>query len=186
MEVRLATAAPSFAFDDDLTIVAWSEGAEELTGIAAEDAVGQPCWAVLGGRDDDGGLVCHQQCTHARLAREGRTRRALELDVRTGEGRRRVVLDTISAVADGRGFFVHLLREASEVPPPPPSRMPRLTPRQRDVLRLLAEGLPARRIAAKLWLSEATVRNHIRGVLVELESHSQLEAVSRARKLGLV
>jgi DNA-binding CsgD family transcriptional regulator len=69
-----------------------------------------------------------------------------------------------------------------------PAATPRgsLTPRQLEVLRLLAEGKRAKEIAGQLWLSETTVRNHIRAVLRELESHSQLEALSKARRLGLV
>jgi DNA-binding NarL/FixJ family response regulator len=63
---------------------------------------------------------------------------------------------------------------------------PRLTARQSDVLHLLADGMPAKEIAQQLCLSEATVRNHIRAVLRELHSHSQLEALSKARRLGLV
>ena len=65
-------------------------------------------------------------------------------------------------------------------------REPSLTPRQREVLALLAGGVRARQIAARLTLSETTVRNHIRAILVELEAHSQLEAVARARALALV
>ncbi|HZO97551.1 MAG TPA: LuxR C-terminal-related transcriptional regulator [Gaiellaceae bacterium] len=62
----------------------------------------------------------------------------------------------------------------------------RLTRRQREVLALLAEGLPARRIAAVLGLREATVRNHIHALLARFGSHSQLEAVAQARRRGMV
>jgi DNA-binding CsgD family transcriptional regulator len=61
-----------------------------------------------------------------------------------------------------------------------------LSPRQHEVLRLLADGMRAREIGVKLGLSEATVRNHIRGVLRRLESHSQLQAVARAREQRLL
>jgi DNA-binding NarL/FixJ family response regulator len=54
------------------------------------------------------------------------------------------------------------------------------------VLGLLAEGVPAKVIAARLGLAEATVRNHIRAILFELGTHSQLEAVAKARRLDLV
>jgi two-component system response regulator DesR len=87
---------------------------------------------------------------------------------------------------------MHLMREAPEPPggeTEPATELgppPRLTPRQLDVLRLLAEGIPARAIATKLSLTEPTVRNHIRAILLELGAHSQLEAVFRARCHGLV
>jgi DNA-binding NarL/FixJ family response regulator len=61
-----------------------------------------------------------------------------------------------------------------------------LSPRQRQVLALLARGVRARDIGARLGLSEATVRNHIRALLRRLDSHSQLEAVARARDLRLL
>jgi PAS domain S-box-containing protein len=183
-----SSGAPLFVFDEQLRVMSWNEAAEELTGIPAEEAVGQPCWQVLGGRDDRGALVCHKGCTNARLVREGFAVSSRNLDVRTADGRRRVALDTIAARDGDRPLFLHVLREApveaaedaspaEEAGPPP-----HLTGRQHEVLRLLADGCPARTIAERLGLAEATVRNHIRAVLLELGVHSQLEAVSKARR----
>ena len=74
--------------------------------------------------------------------------------------------------------------------PPVPSRSPRehhkLTPRQREVLRMLAHGSSTQQIAELLHLSKETVRNHIRGVLQALEVHSRVEAVAAARADGLL
>jgi PAS domain S-box-containing protein len=61
-----------------------------------------------------------------------------------------------------------------------------LTPRQREVLNLLARGCSTKQMAAELHLSTETVRNHIRGLLRALSVHSRLEAVSRAKELHLV
>jgi len=61
-----------------------------------------------------------------------------------------------------------------------------LSPRQRQVLLLLGEGVPARTIAVRLDLAESTVRNHIRMILVKLGCHSQLEAVAAGRRSGLL
>ena len=63
---------------------------------------------------------------------------------------------------------------------------PDLTARQMEVLRLLAEGKGVEEIRRDLFLSQATVRNHIRALLQALGAHSQLEAVARARKAGLL
>lgn len=191
MGFRLATASPLFAFDEDLSVVAWNEGAEALTGIPAAEAVGRPCWEVLAGQDDDGGLVCHKHCSRARLARQGWPLGVLEMNIRCEEGRRRVELDTVSALNGEEPLFFHLIRAAPAPPeadeaPPDLGPVPRLTPRQLDVVRLLAEGVPARAISTRLGLTEPTVRNHIRAALVELGAHSQLEAVFRARCHGLV
>jgi len=190
--VGFSSGAPLFVFDEQLRIRSWNGAAEELTGIPAEEAVGQPCWQVLGGRDDRGELVCHKGCANARLVREGFAVSSRSLDVRTVDGRRRVALDTIAARNGDRPLFLHVLREApaqaaDDAPPaeeagPPPH----LTARQHEVLGLLADGCPARAIAERLRLAEATVRNHIRAVLLELGVHSQLEAVSKARRYRLI
>jgi DNA-binding NarL/FixJ family response regulator len=62
----------------------------------------------------------------------------------------------------------------------------RLSPRQREVLVLLSGGVRVKEIAARLGLSETTVRNHVRLLLRGLECHSQLEAVARAREWRLL
>ena len=64
--------------------------------------------------------------------------------------------------------------------------MPRLTPRQREVLGLLAAGLSTSEIAQELTLSTETVRNHLRSVFRELHAHTRPEAIAAARRLGLL
>ncbi len=61
-----------------------------------------------------------------------------------------------------------------------------LTPREREVLRLLAEGCDSKRIATRLGLSVHTARDHVQSVLEKLDAHSRIEAVLRAGELGLV
>jgi PAS domain S-box-containing protein len=178
-----------FSFDRDLIVRSWNHQAELLTGVSAEAAVGRPCWETLAAVDEGGSLVCHAGCSSARLAREGWPVPRKTLLARTADGsRRRLGVATI-AVDTGEGeLFLHLLEPASPTTQPhqhTPRRV-KLTPRQRDVLGLVADGLSARQIARKLELAEPTVRNHIRAILVELQVHSQLAAVARARKLGLV
>ena len=63
---------------------------------------------------------------------------------------------------------------------------PRLSPRQQQILALMAHGVRVREIAVHLELSETTVRNHVRGILKRLGCHSQLEAVARAREWHLL
>lgn len=63
---------------------------------------------------------------------------------------------------------------------------PRLSPRQQQVLALIARGVRVKEIAIRLGLSETTVRNHVRGLLGRLGCHSQLEAVARAREWHLL
>ena len=54
---------------------------------------------------------------------------------------------------------------------------PRLTDREMEVLRLVAQGLNNRDIAKELFISENTVKNHIRNILEKLHLHSRMEAV---------
>jgi DNA-binding NarL/FixJ family response regulator len=60
----------------------------------------------------------------------------------------------------------------------------RLSPREDEVLRCLAAGMPAAAIAATAHVSEATVRTQIRAVLTKLEVTSQLQAAALARLSG--
>jgi DNA-binding NarL/FixJ family response regulator len=61
-----------------------------------------------------------------------------------------------------------------------------LSQRQLEILGLVAEGLVTKQIARKLWLSPATVRNHVHAACRALGAHSRIEAVARARSLGLL
>lgn len=60
-----------------------------------------------------------------------------------------------------------------------------LTPREREVLLLLAHGLGTEEIADELTVSPATTRNHVQSVLNKLKVHSRLEAVAYAYQQGL-
>jgi DNA-binding NarL/FixJ family response regulator len=61
-----------------------------------------------------------------------------------------------------------------------------LTPREGDVLKMLAQGSDARAIARDLGISVSTCRFYVKSLLVKLDAHSQLEAVVIATKRGLV
>ena len=172
-----------FAFDSDLAIVSWNRAAEELTGVSAEGAVGSFCWEVLAGHDDRGDLVCHPGCSIARLVQEGWRVPCHSLLIETPQGKRGVHVSTIAVSDDGSPLCLHVL-VPRERRAPPGSRL--LTKRQQEVLQLLAEGLPAKVIATQLGVVEATVRNHIRAILVALGAHSQLEAIANARRLRLL
>ncbi len=84
-----------------------------------------------------------------------------------------------------------LIRKAGQSPqimsaPEPRGKSSLLTQRQHEVLKLLSGGRSAKEIANVLNVSHETARNHIRAVLRALRAHSQLEAVSRARALGVL
>ena len=174
------------AFGPDLRVDAWNEELESLTGIPAAEAIGRPCWEVLGGLEERGAVICHPGCSAARLAREGWPIPSRRILIRTAEGRKLVTMSTIAAVNANRDAVgLHLFRPTpdAEAEPTPESH---LTARQHEVLELIAEGAPAKVIATKLGIAEVTVRNHIRAILLELGCHSQLEALAEARRRRLL
>ena len=61
-----------------------------------------------------------------------------------------------------------------------------LTPREQEVMRLIAEGLTTREVGEKLFISPKTVENHRANILNKLELHSTMELVRYAAKLGLI
>lgn len=61
-----------------------------------------------------------------------------------------------------------------------------LTPREREVLRLIAQGRRNRDIAAELVISEKTVGNHISNIFTKLQVADRVQAIIRAREAGLV
>ncbi len=61
-----------------------------------------------------------------------------------------------------------------------------LTPREREVLALLAEGLANKAIAVRLGISEHTAKVHVNAILAKLGVDSRAEAIVRAARLGLV
>src|SRR5262249_45715164 len=107
----------------------------------------------------------------SRLALEGwpvPTRRVL---VRDSDGNVvPLLLDTIGVRNDEPPHALHLLREATNAADEPTSSQAasqwegRLTRRQLELLRLMADGLSARAIAERLTLQESTVRNHIHAI----------------------
>jgi DNA-binding NarL/FixJ family response regulator len=70
--------------------------------------------------------------------------------------------------------------------PPPTAPVEVLTPRELQVLQLLAEGLPNKTIADRLHVSEHTVKFHVNAILGKLGAQSRTEAVVRATRLGLL
>ena len=75
-------------------------------------------------------------------------------------------------------------RDEEESPRQVPA--PRLTEREIEVLRLVARGMNNRDIAKELFISENTVKNHVRNILEKLQIHSRMEAVMVAVREKLI
>jgi DNA-binding CsgD family transcriptional regulator len=67
----------------------------------------------------------------------------------------------------------------------PPRAEPRITPREREVLELVADGHATTEIARALWITEDTVRTHIKRMMVRLGARTRAHAVAIAFREGL-
>ena len=139
----------------------------------------------------------HAQRSREQLARKligGASRTDFEIDTIDRNGRRTTM--SVSSVPVRRGQAVvgvfGVAQPCGEVSSTPAERDAAasggesLTPRQREVLALLADGASTTQIAITLGLAEETVRNHIRQLLRRLGVHSRLAAVAHARRHGLI
>ena len=64
--------------------------------------------------------------------------------------------------------------------------LPELTPRELEVLKLLAEGKPNKLIAAAMSISDVTVKSHVRGIFTKLNVLTRTEAIAVASRSGLI
>ena len=97
------------------------------------------------------------------------------------------VAQAIRVVAEGQSLIspsmaVKLIDEFKEMSRADRDQVPtpRLTDRELEVLRLVAKGLNNREAAKELFISENTVKNHVRNILEKLQLHSRMEAVMYA------
>jgi DNA-binding NarL/FixJ family response regulator len=95
----------------------------------------------------------------------------------------------IQAAANGEIIFgTHLAARMLAyftTPTAPPPVFPQLTDREREVLDLVAQGRANTVIAAKLGLSEKTIRNHVSNILTKLQVADRAQAIVQARDAGL-
>ena len=103
------------------------------------------------------------------------------------------VAQAIRVVNEGQSLIspsmaVKLIDEFKQMSKPEREQGPalRLTERELEVLRLVAKGLNNREVAKELFISENTVKNHVRNILENLQLHSRMEAVMYAMREKLL
>ena len=201
------TGCAAFTTDENGIITGWNEAVEELLGHSAEEAVGKACADIIRGTDVFGNRFCDEGCTIRSMIRDGEAIRNFHIDVHSGSGevfRAGLCTLVISGEDRARYRLVHLIQ-----PMDPAGMRPavgkgmavpsggvgtvasmnagsNLTAREREVLSLLEAGVPTQGMADSMKISVTTVRNHIQGILRKLGAHSRLEAVSSARRQGLI
>jgi DNA-binding CsgD family transcriptional regulator len=83
------------------------------------------------------------------------------------------------------GAASHAILTAGDLAPAPDASDP-LTPREREVLALMATGASNKSIARQLGISTHTVKFHVGSVLDKLDADGRLDAVAQASRLGLL
>lgn len=188
-------------------ITLWNRPARQMLGFSARDTLGRPCHEVMGGKDLLGNCLCQQACRTMRLAQRRGQVKNFNMATKK-KGGRKVDLNFSIIVIPGKGkeprAVVHLFREIQQLTRRPGEQtgaaeqqngLPvaadnqwhaALSAREQEVLELLARGNDTRTIAATLFISWATVRNHIRNILQKLGVHAKVQAVAYAYRHGLV
>lgn len=213
-DLLMGTADAAFATGLDGVIRIWNQGAEQLVGIPARDAVDRSCAELLEGLDSQDAALCSADCPVLQMAARGIPVPCFDLRVKVrGVERQKWVNVSIllAHTSDGELLAVHLLRDiesrkeletvterflnqvgsltgrdiAQLLSPPHPPHIG-LTDRERKIVRLLARGLSTLAISQELKISHATARNHVQHILKKLSSHSRAVAVLRAVRERLV
>jgi DNA-binding NarL/FixJ family response regulator len=103
------------------------------------------------------------------------------------------LLQAVRVVAAGEALLSpsitrRLIADYARRPPPNerPAALDELTPRELEVLRLIARGLSNRDIARKLVLGDATIKTHVARIFAKLDLHDRTQAVVLAYETGLV
>ena len=105
-----------------------------------------------------------------------------------------VLIEGIKVVASGDGLLApsvtrRLIQEFArqpDPPEPPAASLEMLTQREREVLTLVGAGLSNQEVAARLFISEATVKTHVKRILMKLGLRDRIQAVVFAYEAGLV
>ncbi len=200
LEVLGRTTDAMVAIDGEMRIIAWNDAATTLLGYDPSEALGRPCHEILCWRNRCGDTVCDGDCPSALPREADELVETQEVLGQSATGRT-LWLSASSIVPPpairDQCRLVHLVREVSL--PPELERViiervqdlsPRaatrsteldvLTPREHEVLELLTQGLDGAAIAEELFVSPATVRNHIQHILSKLGVHNRVEAVALA------
>ncbi len=98
------------------------------------------------------------------------------------------VIDAVRIVAGGGAYFdpriAHVVLRRLGAPAPQPSSDSPLTPRELDVLRLIADGIGNTEIAERLHIGLGTVKGHIRDILAKLSASDRTQAAVNALRRG--
>ena len=101
------------------------------------------------------------------------------------EGSPSELVSALQTVADGGTYVDPRLRPAL-LSRRATQRLPGLSPREREIMDLLAQGLTGEQVAERLVLSAETVKTHIRNAMTKLEASTRVHAVAIALREGYI
>jgi DNA-binding CsgD family transcriptional regulator len=193
------------AVDAKHRIVTWSDGAKKIFGLSAHETKGRQLGDVLTARDAFGNELCPDGCWLHEMARRNEPVNAFVMEVNLPEDKtiRLWVRSRVTNIGNGRadyrldlslrkdrrridGILLNHHNNGADRPGPTKDDSPRLTHRQRGVLRLVADGHNTSAIAEQLGISPNTVRNHVQNALRALDTHHLPAAVAIALRRGLI
>lgn len=93
------------------------------------------------------------------------------------------LVSAIERVANG-GSYVDPRLDRILLSPRATSKVPQLSPREREIMHLMAEGLTAERIGEEITVSVETVRTHVRNVIRKLQARNRVHAIAIALERG--
>jgi len=207
------TADAAYTVTENGEICSWNEAAEQLFGYAASEVLGRNIDDVIEARDTLGTRALAAGSDSATRGRDNASAGIpnFDLEIRTKSlGRLWVNISTI--VFDdrrtGRRLFVRLARSiendrrneelvtrmlesarqliALAHDPSHHGTVESLSEQELRILKLFAEGRSSTTIGRKLHISPQTLRNHLHRINLKLRTHSRLEAVTHARRRGLI
>ena len=214
LEPLTSTTVAAFSSDQSGRITVWNQAAEALLGHTAARVVGRRCCKVIRGRDLFGNRFCNECCALRKMRRHREPIHPYQFHVMHRSGDMLKVKCSVIVAPSGdvhRFDLIHLLepldpaseigldpiaqhRDAMKTLPPvagirkkqsaDPVR--KLTPREIEVLRLVASGTSTQDIAHALNIQTSTVSNHIQHILGKLGAHTKLQAVYVAQRRGLL
>lgn len=156
--------------DPDVVLADWENG--DGLSIEIADGVPEAAWVIMA---DDPGLVGVAE--------------ALRAGVRAVLPRQSSASQIVAAIEAASAGFVVLQPgdlDGLLVHPQPASLAEPLTPREVEVLGMLAEGQSNKSIAHRLGISEHTVKFHVTSIMGKLDAGSRTEAVTRGIRQGLI
>jgi PAS domain S-box-containing protein len=198
-----------FAIDGEQRVIFWNQACEKLTGISATAALGDNCHDVLKGQDPYGRPLCKANCPLCELSKGGPPPAQLPMRITHADGKTlqfNVGTMLIPSSRANEWNVVHVMRRGRQCgkegqhgcdrkpdaaepatslhAQTPPCQMAAslLTSREREILRLLADGAGVMPMSDRLHISATTVRNHIQRLMAKLDVHSRAEAVAYAHR----